>query len=76
MHLAGLDKNISEEIGKITGTYKTVFDNIKNDLKLVKERVETRMEFLKESEQGIEDFEDLWYKFRTEHLQKNSFTEI
>lgn len=76
MHLAGLDRSISDEINKITGTCKTVFDNIKNDMKIAKERVETRIEFLKEVEQGIEDFEVLWSKFRTEHLQKNSSAEI
>lgn len=67
-HFNILDKEISDEREDIVNKYKSLFDNIINELKYSMEIIQVRIEFLEEVGRSMELFCDLWNKFRSKRL--------
>lgn len=65
-HLDALKTEISKEVDRVAGIYKSIFDGIIQELNRSKEEIESRIEFLEDAERGMEGFCGLWEEFKTE----------
>ncbi len=64
LHLDGLGDEISNEIERVIGGYKSIFDEIINEMNRSKETIESRIAFLGNAEKSMEGFCNLWSEFR------------
>ena len=69
-HLDALKTEISKEVDRVAGIYKSVFDGIIEELNRSKAEIESRIEFLEDAERGMEGFCGLWEEFKTEQTVK------
>lgn len=65
VHLNRLENSLLETYGAFENDCTTVFNNFTDDLKILKKEIESKIEFLKEAEKGLERFTALWDKIRT-----------
>ncbi|HAK89360.1 MAG TPA: hypothetical protein DHV16_09565 [Nitrospiraceae bacterium] len=69
-HLDGLKNEISKEVDRVAGIYKSIFDGIIQELNRSRAEIESRIEFLEDAERGMEGFCGLWEEFKTEQTVK------
>jgi hypothetical protein len=63
-HLDSLEDSLQETYGAFENNCRTVFNSFTDDLKVLKKEIESKIDFLKEAEKGLERFTALWDKIR------------